>query len=150
MFALYRFMRLRPFEQGKPQASSAIDATGPWHRENPHGRRGCSMFSMALLVLVVTGMLWCIAAVAQESPAKGKMSKEREFASIRALEKPPKKADRVESSLQRNGVSIEIQTEDIMQPLVENRSKVTLFSGMNGKIQVELGLFGYLGLKYKF
>ena len=108
------------------------------------------MFSIAVLVLVVMEMLWCVAAVAQERPAKGKMSKEQELTSVRALEKPTKKENRAEPPLQRNGVSIQIQTEDIMKYLLENRGKVTLYSSMHGKFQVELGLFGYLGLKYQF
>ena len=37
-----------------------------------------------------------------------------------------------------------------MTYLLENRGKISLFSGMNGKVHVALGLFGYLGLKYQF
>jgi hypothetical protein len=107
------------------------------------------VFSIAVLVLVVMEMLWCVAAVAQERPAKGKMSKEQEVTSVRALEKPANKENRAESPLQ-HGVSIQVQTEDIMKYLLENRGKVTLYSGMHGKFRVESGLFGYLGLKYQF
>jgi len=46
--------------------------------------------------------------------------------------------------------TIQIHTEDIMTYLLENRGKISLFSGMNGKVHVALGLFGYLGLNYQF
>ena len=108
------------------------------------------MFRVPLIVLVMTGMLFCIDVFAQESPAKGRISKEREAASVRSLEKQPKKEDRAEPSVKSDGLSIEIQTQDVMQYLLENRGKISLFSGMNGKVQLELGLFGYLGLKYQF
>ena len=149
MFALCWFLRRCPPEQGEPRVPVAIDGASAWHRETLHWRRRYYMFSIAVLALVVIEMLWCVAAVAQERPAKGKMSKEQELASVRALEKPAKKENRAEPPLQ-HGVSIQIQTEDIMKYLLENRGKVTLYSGMHGKFQVELGLFGYLGLKYQF
>ena len=65
-------------------------------------------------------------------------------------DKPVPKDDGVRSSLKNETISIEIQTQDIMTYLLENRGKITLFSGMNGKMHVELGLFGYLGVKYQF
>ena len=150
MFALCRFLMVHPPEQCEPQAPSAIDGASALHRESLHRHRRYHMGSIAVLVLVATGMLWCGAAFAQERLAKGNMSKERELASVRALEKPPQKDARVEVLLKNDRVSIEIQTADVLQSLLENRGRIPLFSGMNGKVQLELGLFGYLGLKYQF
>ena len=108
------------------------------------------MYKAAVLVLVVTGLLFSLEALAQDLPAKGKFAKERDSVSVRALEKPARKDDGVGSSLKNDGISIHIQTPDIMTYLLENQGKISLFSGMNGKVQVELGLFGYLGFKYQF
>jgi hypothetical protein len=108
------------------------------------------MYKAAVLVLVVTGLLCSLEALAQDLPTKGNFAKERDSVSVRALEKPAKKDDGVGSSLKNNGISIQIQTPDIMTYLLENKGKIPLFSGMNGRVQVELGLFGYLGFKYQF
>ena len=37
-----------------------------------------------------------------------------------------------------------------LQYLTEKRGKVPVVSGLDGKLQLELGLFGYLGVKYSF
>jgi hypothetical protein len=108
------------------------------------------MCKAALLVLVVTGLLFSLEALAQDLSTKGKLAKERDSVSVRALDKPAKKDDGVGPSLKNDGLSIQIQTPDIMTYLLENKGKISLFSGMNGKVHVELGLFGYLGLKYQF
>ena len=108
------------------------------------------MCKVALLVLVVTGLLFSLEVLAQDLSAKGKLAKERDSVSVRGLEKPAKKDDGAGPSLKNDGISIQIQTPDIMTYLLENKGKIPLFSGMNGKVQVELGLFGYLGLKYQF
>jgi hypothetical protein len=150
MFALCRFLRWHPPEQREPRALSAIDGASALHRENLHRRRGYHMGSIAVLVLVVTGLLFSLKALAQDLPAKGKFAKERNAVSVRALEKPAKKDDGIGPSLKNEGISIQIQTPDIMTSLRENRGKISLFSGMHGKVQVELGLFGYIGLKYQF
>jgi hypothetical protein len=104
------FLRWRLPKSGEPQALVAIDGASAWHRQTLQWRRGFYMFSIAVLVLVVTDMPWCVAAVAQERPGKGKMSKEQEVASVRALENSTKKEPQAESLLQHNGVSIQIQT----------------------------------------
>ena len=108
------------------------------------------MGSIAVLVLVVTGLLFSLKAVAQDLPAKDKFAKERDAVSVRALEKPAKKDAGAGPSLKNDRISIQIQTPDIMTYLLENQGKISLFSGMHGKVHVELGLFGYLGLKYQF
>lgn len=36
------------------------------------------------------------------------------------------------------------------QYLIEKRGKIPVISGMDGKLQLEFGLFGYLGVKYSF
>jgi hypothetical protein len=108
------------------------------------------MCKAAVLVLVVTGLLFSLEALAQDLSAKGKIAKERDSVSVRALDKPAKKADGVGPSLKNDGISIQIHTEDLMTYLLENRGKIPLLSGMDGKVQLELGLFGYIGLRYKF
>jgi hypothetical protein len=108
------------------------------------------MYKAALLVLVVTGLLWSLEAWAQDLSTKGKIAKERDSVTVRGLEKPAKKDDGAGPSLKNDGLSIQIQTPDIMTYLLENKGKISLLSGMNGKVHVELGLFGYLGLKYQF
>jgi hypothetical protein len=92
------------------------------------------MGSIAVLVLVVTGLVCSLEALAQDLPATGKFAKERDGVSVRALGKPAKKADGVGLSLKNDGISIQIQTPDIMTYLLENRGKISLFSGMNGKV----------------
>jgi hypothetical protein len=106
------------------------------------------MLRVVLLVLVIAVMLVYVETFAQDSAAKGKVAKEPGSASTRALEKPTKKDSGTRSSPKHDGFSL--QTEDVWTYLLENRGKVPLVSGMNGKVQVELGLFGYLGLKYQF
>jgi len=108
------------------------------------------MCKAALLVLVVTGLLFSLEALAQDLSTKGKIAKERDSVSVRALDKPAKKDDGVGPSLKNDGISIQLQTPDIMTYLLENKGKISLFSGMNGKVHVALGLFGYLGLNYQF
>jgi hypothetical protein len=108
------------------------------------------MCKAALLVLVVTGLLCSLEALAQDLSSKGKLATERDSVTMRALEKPAKKDDGAGSPLKNEGLSIQIQTPDITTYLLENRGKISLFSGMNGKVQVELGLFGYIGFKYQF
>lgn len=106
------------------------------------------MLRVVLLVLVVTAMLVYVDAFAQDSPAKGKVSKERGAADVRSLEKPAKKESSAESAPKSDGISL--QTGNVWTYLLENQGKVPLLSGMNGKVQLELGLFGYLGLKCQF
>lgn len=53
-------------------------------------------------------------------------------------------------AVKNEALSIEIQTPDIMTYLLENKGKIALYSGLHGNIRVELGLFGYLGFKYRF
>jgi hypothetical protein len=115
-----------------------------------HTLHGCHMCKVALLVLVVTGLLFSPEALAQDLSTTGKLAKERDSVTVRALEKPAKKDDSGGPSLKNDGLSIQIQTPDIMTYLLENKGKIPLLSGMNGKLQLELGLFGYIGLKYQF
>lgn len=42
------------------------------------------------------------------------------------------------------------QQPDIMQYLIERRGKIPIYSGLDGKVQLEVGIAGYLGLKYQF
>ena len=39
---------------------------------------------------------------------------------------------------------------NVLQYISEKQGRIPVISGMNGKLQLEFGLFGYLGLKYRF
>lgn len=39
---------------------------------------------------------------------------------------------------------------NVLQYLGEKQGRVPVYSGMDGKLQLEFGLFGYLGIKYLF
>jgi len=108
------------------------------------------MYKATVLVLVVTGVFLRLEVGAQDLAAKRKFTAERDAVSVRAPEKPAPKDEGVRPALQNEAIAIEIQTPDIMTYLLENKGKISLFSGMHGKIRVELGLFGYLGVKYQF
>jgi hypothetical protein len=104
MFALCWFPRRRPPEQGEPRARSPSTVRASGTARPFIGVMGTTyMFSIAVLVLVVMEMLCCVAAVAQERPTKGKMSKEQELTGVRALEKPTNKENRAEPPLQHSG-----------------------------------------------
>ena len=49
----------------------------------------------------------------------------------------------------KNDVYISYRSS-IYQYLMERRGRIPVFSGMSGKIQLELGLSGYLGIKCRF
>ena len=108
------------------------------------------MYKAVVLVLVVTGVLFRLEAWAQDRAARAKFAEERAAVSVRALDKPAPKDAGVQPAPNNNAISVEIQTPDIMTYLLENKGKVPVFSGMHGKMHVELGLFGYLGVKYQF
>ena len=78
------------------------------------------------------------------------MADERAAVSVRAVDKPAKKEEGGQPAVKNEALSIEIQTPDIMTYLLENKGKIALYSGLHGNIRVELGLFGYLGFKYRF
>src|SRR5262249_33955001 len=104
----------------------------------------------AVLVLGVLGGLGSREAWPQDRAARSKLAAERAAVSVRAPDKPAPKEEGGRPSLNNDGLAIELQTQDIMTYLLENKGKVPLFSGMHGKMHVELGLFGYLGVKYQF
>jgi len=108
------------------------------------------MYKAAVLMVVVTSVLFCLKAWAQDLTTRGKFLAERDAVSVKAPDKPSPKDDGSRQALKSEGIAIEIQTQDIMTYLLENKGKISLFSGMNGKMRVELGLFGYLGVKYRF
>ena len=43
-----------------------------------------------------------------------------------------------------------LQQPDMMQYLTERQGKIPVYSGLDGKVQLEVGLAGYLGLKCRF
>jgi hypothetical protein len=106
------------------------------------------MLRVILFVLVVMVVFIYVDVCAQDSAAKSRAVKERGAANVRSLEKPTKKDSSTESAPKSDGISL--QTDNVWTYILENQGKVPLVSGMNGKVQLELGLYGYLGLKYQF
>jgi hypothetical protein len=82
------------------------------------------MYKAVVLVLVVTGLLWCLEAWAQDLGTRRKLADERAAVSVRAVDKPAKKEEGGQPAVKNEALSIEIQTPDIMTYLLENKGKI--------------------------
>jgi hypothetical protein len=63
-------------------------------------------------------------------------------------ESPRKDSSSIVATLKETPLSVQIF--DVIKYLEERRGKVPLMSALENKLHLELGLFGYLGVKWRF
>lgn len=112
-------------------------------RSNMHKCEHVLFVFMALSTCIV-----CHNAMAQDRPEKAKV-----FLVGKAKQPPVQQhASKAERSLDRTlkpDTSIPYNIT-ILQYLAEKRGRIPVYSGLNGKVQLEFGLSGYLGIKCLF
>lgn len=104
---------------------------------------------------VLVGLIiWSTCLVCHHASAQDPTAKAQIFLDIKrrpSLARQPQ-VHRLEQSL-RPAVSPPIPLPfhlNVLQYIGDRQGKVPVCSGMDGKLQLEFGLFGYLGVKYLF
>jgi hypothetical protein len=107
------------------------------------------MFKQLLLTAVLLGAFVYGEASAQEATAKERIPLGTKNVSEKALREQPDKGKKsLNETLKEHEISIQVY--NFFTSLGETRGKVPVYSTMEGKLQVEIGVFGYLGIKWQF
>ena len=108
-----------------------------------------SFTALAAMTIVALTMLCRSDALAQERPLDTLLLSETRPPSERLLNESPRKdTGSIVATLKENPLSVKIF--DVLKYLEERRGKVPLMSALEDKLHLELGLFGYLGVKWRF
>jgi hypothetical protein len=110
------------------------------------------MVRILLLTTAFIGVVFCSHAFGQDTTAKLRSLLEtRNLAGKPAHEPPGKDKKSSDLALKEAELSIQLfQFNDMFTYLQENKGKVPLYSTLQGKLQLELGVFGYVGVKWRF
>jgi hypothetical protein len=101
------------------------------------------------VIAVVLTMLCCSDVLAQERPLDSLLLMETRTLSERLFyESVRKDIGSIVATLKEHPLSVQIF--DLIKYLEERRGKVPLMSALENKFLLELGLFGYLGVKWRF
>ena len=107
------------------------------------------MYKLLLLAAVCIGIFLCGEAWAQEAASKMRIPLGTRSVSEKVLrEQPDHGRKSPDANLKENEISIQIH--NLFTYLGETRGKVPLYSAIDGKLQLEMGVFGYLGVKWQF
>lgn len=107
------------------------------------------MWKRVLMASVYLGVLVQSTAWAQEAASKVRIPLGTKSVSERVLRESPEQVKKSpDAELKERELSIEIY--NMFTYLGETRGKVPLYSTMDGKLQLEIGVFGYLGIKWQF
>ena len=104
---------------------------------------------LATATTVVMAMTCCSEVTAQERPLDATLllqTRKLDTGSLQTSER--KDAGGLASMLKEYHISVQIF--DIFEYLVERRGKIILYSALEHKLTLELGLFGYLGVRWQF
>jgi hypothetical protein len=108
-----------------------------------------SFTALAAMTIVALTMLCRSDALAQERPLDTLLLSETPPPRERLLNESVRKdISSIVAALKENPLSVQIF--DVMKYLEERRGKVPLMSALENKLHLELGLFGYLGVKWRF
>ena len=107
-------------------------------------------FTALATVTIVTLLILCSSNVfAQERPPDSLLLMETRTLSERLFyESVRKDIGSIVATLKEHPLSVQIF--DLIKYLEERRGKVPLISALENKLHLELGLFGYLGVKWRF
>lgn len=99
--------------------------------------------------MILATCLVCRSVSAQESAAKTKIFL------VGEMKRPAPQQSPVLETAQRMRPTVRASASlpfyiNALQYISEKQGKIPVVSGMDGKFQLEFGLFGYLGLKYSF
>jgi hypothetical protein len=109
----------------------------------------CSFTALATVITVVLTMLCCRDVLAQEQPLDSPLLMESRTLRERLFyDSMRKDIGSIVTTLKENPLSVQIF--DLIKYLEERRGKVPLVSALENKLHLELGLFGYLGVKWRF
>jgi hypothetical protein len=105
--------------------------------------------ALTIAITVAMTVLCCSDVLAQERPLDARLLLQTRKLDERALpESARKDAGGIVSSLKEHHISVQIF--DIIKYLEEKRGKIPLYTALENKLSIELGLFGYLGVRWRF
>jgi len=108
------------------------------------------MHRFVLFTTVAMAVLYGGAVLAQERPLDARLLLEtRKFGEKSLHENERRDIGSIVPTLKEHHLS-SVQIFDVLKYLGEKRGKVPLYSILENRMQVELGLFGYLGVKWQF
>jgi hypothetical protein len=104
---------------------------------------------LAAVTTAVLTILCCSDVLAQERPSDTVLLSETYPPRERLLNESLRKdSSSIVATLKETPLSVQIF--DVIKYLEEKRGKVPLLSTLENKLHLELGLFGYLGVKWRF
>jgi hypothetical protein len=107
-----------------------------------------SFTARATVVTVALLTLCCSNIFAQERPPDSHLFETRTLSERLFYESVRKDIGSIVATLKEHPLSVQIF--DLVKYLEERRGKVPLMSALENKVLLELGLFGYLGVKWRF
>jgi hypothetical protein len=103
----------------------------------------------AFATAMAMAMICCSDVLAQERPVEVRLLLEPGKLGERSLNESGHKDSRgMASKLKEHHISVRIV--DTFTYLQERRGKVPVYSVLDNKLSLELGVFGYLGIKWRF
>jgi hypothetical protein len=108
-----------------------------------------SLTVLATVTTVAMAVICSNEAWAQERPADAHLVLEARKVGEGSLpDSEPKDAASIVSTLKEHHISVKIF--NLIKYLEERRGKVPLYSMLENQLSLELGLFGYLGVRWRF
>jgi hypothetical protein len=103
----------------------------------------------AFTTAMAMAMLCCSDVLAQERPGEARLLLEpRKLGERSPHESGRRDTGGMTSALKEHHISV--QRVDAFTYLQERRGKVPVYSALDKKLSLELGVFGYLGVKWRF
>jgi hypothetical protein len=107
------------------------------------------MQRLVLFATVAMAVLYGGTALAQDRPLDARLLMEtRKFSEKPLPENDRKDSGGMASTLKEHHVTVQIF--DVLKYIEEKRGKIPLYSVLENTVQVELGLFGYFGVRWRF